>query len=262
VSPLLSLSRRSRLVALSSLVALGVSLPRAGAREAHAPPRPAPIARVATLRRPPAPRTSCRAVAHVGDSTSVGLVSPHFIPDEEEQIPARYGAVGVERFLPEISGGRSMVERLQNQENATEVVERTRAAGFDGCWVLAVGVNDSANTRGDVGKLVARIDTMMAKVGRAPVLWTTSKTLLGAGPYQNENMEAWNQAIASACARYPNVRVYDWASEVQDDWFVGDGIHPNATGFRERAARIAKALAIAFPSTGRPPARCLVRTTP
>lgn len=155
-----------------------------------------------------------------------------------------------------------MVERLVNQENATEVVERTRAGGFDGCWVLAVGVNDSANVRGNLGKLSARIDTMMAKVGGAPVLWTTSKTLLRAGPYQNENMEAWNQAIASVCARYPNVRVYDWASEVEDAWFVDDGIHPNATGFRERAARIAKALAIAFPSAGRSPARCLVRTTP
>jgi lysophospholipase L1-like esterase len=198
----------------------------------------------------------------VGDSTSVGLVSRRLIPDEEEQMPARYRAVGVERFLPEISGGRSMVERLAQQENATEVVERTRAGGFDGCWVLAVGVNDAANVRGDVAKLSARIDTMMVKIGRAPVLWLTSKTLRGAGAYRNDNMEAWNRALSGACARYPNVRVYDWASEAKDEWFGEDGIHPNATGFRERAERIAKALAIAFPEAGRSPTECLVRTAP
>jgi lysophospholipase L1-like esterase len=75
-------------------------------------------------------------------------------------------------------------------------------------------------------------------------------------------MEAWNRALASACARHPNIRVYDWASEAKDEWFVENGIHPNATGFRERAERIAKALAIAFPEAGRSPTECLVRTAP
>ena len=57
------------------------------------------------------------------------------------------------------------------------------------------------------------------------------------------------------------MRVYDWANEVQDAWFTSDGIHPNTVGYRERAARIAKALARAFPKDGPPSGGCVIRAT-
>jgi len=58
------------------------------------------------------------------------------------------------------------------------------------------------------------------------------------------------------------MRVYDWASEVQDGWYTTDGIHFNSPGYRERAARLAKALARAFPKDGPSPAECVVRASP
>jgi hypothetical protein len=210
---------------------------------------------------PGAPWTSCRELAHVGDSTSIGLVSNLFLPNADDQIAARYRAVGVERFWPEISGARSMVETYKDQPNATEVVKRRTASGYKGCYVLALGTNDPANTSGNIPMLGSRIDNMMAKIGDVPVLWTMTKTLKEKGPYQNANMEAWNKALVQACARHPNMRVYDWAGEVQDAWFTPDGIHFNSTGYRERAARIAKAVALAFPKDGSPPSECLVHTT-
>ncbi len=208
------------------------------------------------------PLTSCREVAHVGDSTSIGLVSTLFLPNADDQIGARYRAVGVERFFPEISGARSMVETYQNQPNATDVVSKRRQGGYAGCWVFALGTNDPANTSGNVAMLSTRIDNMMAKIGDKPALWTTTKTLKERGPYQNANMAAWNQALLAACARHPNMRVYDWATEVQDSWFLQDGIHFNGPGYKERAQRIALALAKAFPRDGAPPTSCLVRATP
>ncbi|CAN5466389.1 acyltransferase family protein [soil metagenome] len=227
---------------------------------------PAPSASAAlhvpVVQAPGAQWTSCREVAHVGDSTSVGLVSTAFLPNLDDQLPARYRAVGVEHFVSEISGARSMVETFQGQPNATEVVARRRASGYAGCYVLALGTNDPANTAGNVAMLSARIDAMMAKVGDKPALWTTTKTLKDKGPYQNANMVAWNQALTQACARHPNMRVYDWASEVQDSWFTADGIHPNSNGCRERALRIAKALARAFPKDSTPAASCIVHSTP
>ena len=72
----------------------------------------------------------------------------------------------------------------------------------------------------------------------------------------------WNQAVTAACARHPKMRVYDWASEVKDDWFTSDGIHFNTAGYRERAVRIAKALAKSFPKDGSPVAQCVVRSDP
>jgi peptidoglycan/LPS O-acetylase OafA/YrhL len=210
----------------------------------------------------PTPLTSCREVAHVGDSTSIGLVSTLFLPNADDQIGARYRSVGVERFFPEISGARSMVETYQNQPNATEVVTKRRQGGYNGCWVFALGTNDPANTAGNVTMLSTRIDNMMAKIGDKPALWTTTKTLKEKGPYQNANMAAWNQALLAACARHPNMRVYDWANEVQDSWFLQDGIHFNGPGYKERAQRIALALARAFPRDAAPSSTCVVRATP
>jgi lysophospholipase L1-like esterase len=203
--------------------------------------------------------TSCREVLHVGDSTSLGLVSSYVLPNADDQIGARYRAVGIERFLPEIRGARSMVEMYRDEPNATQVVRQQTASGYAGCFVLALGTNDSANTGGDVARLGSRIDAMMALIGPDhPALWTTVRTLHDGGPYQNAHMQSWTQALTQACTRHPNMRVYDWASEVKDEWFSKDGIHPGGTGYRERAARMARALARAFPKDGAPPARCLV----
>jgi lysophospholipase L1-like esterase len=207
--------------------------------------------------------TSCREVLHVGDSTSLGLVSSQFLPRVGDQIAARYRAVGIDHFLPEISGARSMVETYKDQPNATQVVRRIRASGYAGCVVLALGTNDSANTSGNVAAMTARIDTMMKIIGPdLPVLWTTTRSLRDRGAYQNAHMQGWSQALTDACARKPKMRVYDWASEVHDEWFSSDGIHPNSTGYRERAARIAAALARAFPNEGTSPAGCFVGSGP
>lgn len=224
-----------------------------------ATPSAAPLASVPDANVKDAPMTSCREVLHVGDSTSLGLVSSQFLPRVEDQIAARYRAVGVERFLPEISGARSMVETYRDQPNATQVVRRIRAGGYAGCIVLALGTNDSANTSGNVAAMTARIDNMMGIIGPdLPVLWTTTRSLRDRGAYQNAHMQAWTQALTDACTRHPKMRVYDWASEVHDEWFSSDGIHPNSTGYRERAARIAAALARAFPNEGASPAGCFV----
>jgi peptidoglycan/LPS O-acetylase OafA/YrhL/lysophospholipase L1-like esterase len=237
--------------------AVDAEVPVAGATAAE------PVASAATMapsaRPPGAPMTSCREVLHVGDSTSLGLVSSYVLPNVDDQIGARYRAVGVERFLPEIRGARSMVEMYRDEPNATQVVRRQTASGYAGCFVLALGTNDSANTGGDVERLGARIDAMMAIIGPDhPALWTTTRTLHDGGPYQNAHMQSFTQALTQACARHRNMRVYDWASEVKDEWFSKDGIHPGSTGYRERAARLARALARAFPKDGAQPAGCLV----
>ena len=227
-----------------------------------APPAPELPPPAPTVLAPGAPRTACQQLVHVGDSTSLGLVSGRFLPNSDERLAARYRAVGVERFFPEISGARSMVETLGGEPNAAEIVSVRRATGYRGCYVLALGTNDPANTRGDVARLGARIDSMIAKMGSNRTLWTTTKTMRAEGPYQNANMLHWNQAVVQACARHPNMRVYDWASEVEDAWFLRDGVHFNGNGCRERAARLARAVARAFPRDAAPASECVVHGAP
>jgi peptidoglycan/LPS O-acetylase OafA/YrhL/lysophospholipase L1-like esterase len=207
-------------------------------------------------------RTSCRSVVHIGDSTSDGLISPEYLPDPRDRIDARYAQVGVTTFIPEISGARSIVETYQGYPNAYTVARQLIQQGYHGCWVLALGTNDTADVAvGSPVGLAARIKEMMSLIGNQPVMWVNVRSLLSYGPYSENNMLAWDEALLQACASYPNMRVYDWAAAVQDGWFISDGIHFTSAGYAARAYLIARALAAAFPEQGGAGqlASCLVR---
>jgi len=133
--------------------------------------------------------------------------------------------------------------------NAYQMAAQVKQAGFHGCWVLALGTNDTADVfvGSDVDR-EQRIEKMMAVIGGQPVMWVEVTSLLPSGPYAEQNMALWNQALRQALPRYPNMRVYDWPAVAQRSWFIGDGIHYTATGYAHRAAGIADALAEAFPA--------------
>lgn len=224
---------------------------------AHGSPsaQPSPVAAT----KPGGPlRTSCRAVAHIGDSTSDGLVSPEYLPKPGERIVARYEDVGVRSVVTDISGARSVVEVLPGQVNGYDAARNITRNGFSGCWVIALGTNDTADVAAgsNIG-LTTRIDRMMKAAHGEPVLWVNVKSLLSSGPYAEVNMLRWDRALISACARYPNMRVYDWASEARTKWYISDGIHFTSIGYKHRAKMIADALARAFPASGQS-SGCLV----
>ena len=91
-----------------------------------------------------------------------------------------------------------------------------------------------------------RIARIMAQLHGQPVLWLTVRTLLSDGPWAESEMLKWNAALAAACQKYPNMRVFDWASEVRDPWYISDGIHFTSQGYRERAHRIVARSAVAL----------------
>ncbi len=203
--------------------------------------------------------TSCTSVVHIGDSTSEGLVSPNYLPKRSERIEARYADQGVRREHMEISGATSIVETLPGGTNAQDVAHGLIDSGYDGCWVLALGTNDAADVYvGSSVSLSTRIDKMMSVVGDQPVMWVNVKSLVGSGPYAETNMEQWNTALEDACAKYPNMRIFDWAGAVKDSWYIPDGIHYTSAGYKARAQLIAKALAKAFPADGSEIPTCVV----
>jgi peptidoglycan/LPS O-acetylase OafA/YrhL len=205
-------------------------------------------------------RTSCRAVAHIGDSTSDGLVSPAYLPKPGERIVARYEDVGVRSVVTDISGARSVVEVLPGQINGYDAAVNIRRSGFRGCWVLALGTNDTADVAAgsNIG-LTTRIDRMMKAAHGEPVLWVNVRSVLSSGPYAETNMLRWDQTLVKECARYPNMRVYNWAAEVRRKWYISDGIHFTSIGYKHRAKMIADALAKAFPAQGQG-SGCLVNS--
>jgi len=201
-----------------------------------------------------ATKSSCRAVVHIGDSTSEGLDSPEYLPVAGQRIPARYEAAGVREVHMQVYGANSIEERYEGLPNAQEIAQAEKAEGFRGCWVIAMGTNEAANVA--AGSKVderERIEKMMAIIGSEPVLWVNVRSLVDSpgDPYNKENMRKWNEALLEACARYPNMRVYDWADDVKDGWFIEDGIHFTSPGYAARAELIARALAHAFPAGGK-----------
>src|SRR6185312_7332132 len=55
-------------------------------------------------------KTSCKAVVHIGDSTSEGLDSAEYLPNPKERIENRYAEVGVKETHMEVQGARSIEE--------------------------------------------------------------------------------------------------------------------------------------------------------
>ncbi len=205
-------------------------------------------ATVAALPTPP-PRTSCTSVVHIGDSTSDGLFSNDYLPDKAQQIPAQYADVGVKTTYDRVVGATSVVESLPGTPNAQTMATGEIKSGYHGCWVIALGTNDTADVA--VGSEVSRaqrIKMMMALIGSQPVMWVEVKSVLTSGPYSEQNMELWNQALQQALPNYPNMRLYDWPAVVQHSWFINDGIHYTSVGYAHRGQMIAEALAEAFPA--------------
>jgi peptidoglycan/LPS O-acetylase OafA/YrhL len=223
-----------------------------------AAPAPAPT-RSAPASTPGRRTTACTSLVHIGDSTSIGLMDRIYLPDAKDRVDARYRQVGVRSVQTDILGARSIVERYKGQPNAQDAAGKRIDAGYDGCWVFALGTNEAANVAvGSSVGLADRIDLLMREIKGQPAMWLTVRTLRTSGPWAESQMQKWNAALVSACGRYPNMRVYDWASQVRNPWFISDGIHFTTPGYRERAKRTAQALATAFPADGRSPAGCLV----
>jgi peptidoglycan/LPS O-acetylase OafA/YrhL len=218
---------------------------KAGAGKAGASPAPSGSPAAGPL------RTSCPAVTHIGDSTSEGLISPAYLPNPALRITAQYADVGVRTVRTDISGARSVVEVLPGQINGYDAARAIYGSGFRGCWVIALGTNDTADVAvgSNVG-LQTRIARMMAAAHGEPVLWVNLRSLLATGPYSEANMLTWDNTLLKMCPKYPNMRVYNWAAVARPKWYISDGIHFTSAGYAVRARLIARALAEAFPVTG------------
>ena len=238
---------------------LSDSVTTRSSRRADPVPRHARTQAAATPVLTGPPRSSCRSVVYIGDSTSEGELSTDYIPNPRLRLDAQLADVGVKTFYPEISGARSIVETFEGFPNAATVAENHISAGYRGCWILALGTNDVDNVASgaNVG-LAARVIRMMSVIGKQPVLWVDAVTILSNGPYSEASMQNWNKALAAECRNYPNMRIYDWAAHVKTKWFIPDGIHYYSPGYVARSHDISQGLAKAFPAKVPPSAACVV----
>jgi len=210
------------------------TVPRTTVPRTTVPPAGAAPARAAAA----LPGTSCGPVAHIGDSTSVGMVSPLDLPDPAQRLAAQYTGVGVRHTWIDASGGRSMVERCRARSTASIRPGIWPVTG-SGLLVTRSGTNDTANVA--VGSSVGRHGPDPgADVGRARraghVGQREDPRLVG--PVVRGQHAALERTPCSRPATStPNLRIFDWASAAQDGWFISDGIHYTSAGYAARAHR-------------------------
>ena len=180
-----------------------------------------------------------------------------YLSDPQRNAQVTYKNVGAHEVVADVTGARSTVESLEGDPSIRDSVQRLLDQGYgeDACWIIGAGVNDAANRAvGGSGEEGWRVDQIMELLGDAPVLWPTAATNLNSGPYDNANMAPFNKALLAARDRYPNLIVYDWASDVRPEWFLpGDDVHYQTEGNEKRAEYFAKALTLAFPTDGSAP---------
>lgn len=187
----------------------------------------------------------CKTVAHIGDSTSMGMTDPQVIPDEKNRLEAKYAAVaGVEKTIVDAAGGRAIVEAVGQASPGVEAV-RAVAAQAD-CFVVALGTNDAANEAvGSQVKADQRIEQVLSLTAGKPVLWPTVKTTEAAASvngYAPAGMAVFNEALIRATQRFSNLTVFKWDEQADDALFVEDGIHYTADGTQKRIDAFAEAL--------------------
>lgn len=201
----------------------------------------------------------CERVVHVGDSTSIGMFATDQVNTPEDSAFNTYVEYGAKEVVDSVFGARSTTEGWDAPDGSAsypsaidsvnELKARVPAEGT--CWVVATGVNDAANI--SAGASLGhreRIDEMMELLGKdAKVLWPMVTTNTDSGHYARSNMEIFNDALRETTEDYPNLRLYDWPSEVDYNWFgVDDYAHYGSEGNTQRAHRFAAALAKAFPA--------------
>ena len=210
---------------------------------------------------PPATHTSCRSVVYIGDSTSDGEALAEFVPNRKLRAPAQLFKVGVKTTHMQVSGARSIFETFEGIPNGATVAQQEVSHGFRGCWILALGTNDAADVAaGSTFGLRSRIKRMMSIIGDQPVMWVNVLTIAGSPEFYGEagcgsGTATWSPRVA----RYPMMRIYDWAAHAKPRWFIPDGVHYTTDGYAARTRPIAHALVKAFPR-GRPPSTgCVVQ---
>jgi lysophospholipase L1-like esterase len=147
-------------------------------------------------------------------------------------------SVGTDLFLARFLHGWSVRSSATISRHAEEVPGALRRYGSSLPRVIVV----SAGTNDDPGRVsgFARIvrETLTIAGRSRCVVWST----IVRPPYQGVSYAGYNRALEAIAARRGNLRVFDWASmaRANPSWFGPDGVHPTATGYRARAAAIAR----------------------
>ena len=192
----------------------------------------------------------CTNINWVGDSTSIDLITEGagvVKPGDQladAVLPKALFASGVKEIHYDISGGRSVVEKVNGNPNAAEALTSLVSSNPSAdCNVYAGGTNDAADIAvGSGTNAMSRLATLAQISGKTPLLVTTvaiGETATATG-YTPAAADVWNGALFVGLDR---ANIIDWFAHVGPSDFQEDGIHYTEVGAQNRAALITAVLA-------------------
>jgi len=175
----------------------------------------------------------CAAALLTGSSAAWQRTVPHMVYFDGDSL-----AVGTSWYLSAFLPGWTLRETAEVSRHASQGVLAVESRGklLERVVVLDLGTNDDPSA-------VARFRRYVKDVLRAAgpsrcVIWST----INRPPYNGVSYDGYNAVLASLDRANANLRVFDWAgmAKTHPQWFGSDGVHPTNTGYRQRAAALAR----------------------
>jgi lysophospholipase L1-like esterase len=164
----------------------------------------------------PSPAAGSRSVLSYGDSLSVGT----------DLYLGRYLHGWNVRSLAAVS----------THADAVPAALRSFGRSLPRVVVVSAGTNDDPGRVSGFARLVR--ESLAIAGPRRCVVWSA----IVRPPYAGVSYSGYNRALATIAQHHANLRVFDWVTMAgaHPSWFGSDGVHPTATGYRARAAAIAR----------------------
>lgn len=184
----------------------------------------------------------CESLAHVGDSLTW---------QAKAGLGQQYARRGWTDVQIDAKGGRGIASFMYDDITGLDAVRKIKAAGFDGCWVMALGTNDTANTdfltdtpEAQHAWRIGLIRSMMVELDGAPVVWINTHLPADDIEYSAADAAAWNAALREVSVDYPNMQIFDWDAVAREhpEWTRADMVHDTPEGSAKRAEIVARAV--------------------
>jgi hypothetical protein len=149
-------------------------------------------------------------------------------------------AVGTRPYLPRALRRWRVTQSVSISRHAPEGASVLRAYGRGLPRVIHVSLGTNDDPRA-LSSFRSSIRSVMSVVGpRRCVVWAN----VVRPPVAGASYSGYNRVLAQESKGRENLRVVNWARLVRQNpsWLGGDGVHVSATGYQERARRVAESV--------------------